>query len=136
RQLEELTKPKLSGRVDFVWTVDLGKGVCQVWLNLSIKNDGAPSIASSWKLSLKSAAVNIDRQGPTVIQDGYTVLNSKGEKIAEFHANNRLEEKTVATGIQRGVPVRGWLRFDLHGIAEEQVRQAEKTLYFKDVNEV
>lgn len=72
-KLDGLTRPQLSGRVEFAWRGDSAEvGGCIVLLNVLIKNDGAPSVASAWHLSVKSASLNITRP-PAIIPDGFTV---------------------------------------------------------------
>jgi len=130
-------RPLLAARPDFIWwgtTPELGG--CQVFINVMVKNDGSPSIAHGWHLSVQSASVNINHESPTFIPDGLSLKNENAQTIAVFHANNRLEEKTYTNAIQQGIPVRGWLRFVLPRITNAQFDKAEKTLHFLDANDV
>jgi hypothetical protein len=136
QELNDLTNPKLSAKIEAIDSADvMNAKECQAFLAVSVKNDGAPSVATSWQLSVTSSSVNVNRQQPTVIPDNF-LLHDNGRLIARFHANNHLEEKTTVSAIQRGLPVSGWLRFDLPGITCTQFREGEKTLYFRDVNDV
>ena len=134
-KLAELTTPKLSARVNFYlrgYSPEINS--VQVWLNVAIKNDGSPSVACCYSLRVRSKG-EIRKIHPTRINNGFELKDAKGKVLAKFNASDRLEDKTSIAAIQRGLPVAGWLRFVLPGMTTAQFGDAEKTLYFNDVND-
>lgn len=136
-KLEELTVPKLEATVEQIVRGDSPDlGGAQIWLNVSVKNFGAPSVAQGWQLSVKSPTVNVERMTPIWINEGYRLFDpSENKTIAEFHQNMNLSERTMTTPILQGEMRSGWLRYDFIGLTKEQVGDAEKTLYFRDIRE-
>jgi hypothetical protein len=127
--------PNLSARIDFLYGGNVTEiNGAQLWMVVALKNEGAPSVAGGYRLGIEFEDRTI-LIAPTRINDGYE-LRGEGDKVlARFSSSNRLEDKTMSTTIQRGLPVRGWLRFDFPGIEDSKIRAAKKTLCFRDVND-
>ncbi len=133
KELERLTKPKLSAKLN-QYLIGNTKEGCEFFLDLTIKNSGAPSAATGWAFSARLGEISIDKIGPSTIVDGFTI-HDDGKIVAKFHGDFRLEDRTSRSAVQQGLPVGGWLRFIVPGISADKLMAAQKTLYFNDVDE-
>jgi hypothetical protein len=133
QKLEDLRRPKLSGRFNQAAKGDTSRG-CELFIDISIKNSGAPSIATGWYLSANSEGFNIDKLAPTLIPDDFTV-NDHGKVVAKFEGDFRLEDRTSRAAIMPGVPIGGWLRFIFPDISQDKLVGAQIALHFQDVDE-
>ena len=133
-QLEESTKPKLVLQINNVVTAySLETKGSFIFINLGVKNLGAPSIAYEWKLSAIGSNWRDEKILPTPIPDGFRIgKEGQTDIIAIFSESNRLEEKTM-TPLQKGSLVNGWLRFDFPGKQREDLDNATKIVYVHDV---
>jgi hypothetical protein len=105
---------------------------CGIFLNMQLKNVGAPSVAYGWKLSVKSDVINAGPILPSLIPDGHKFWDEHRKLFARFSAANRLEEKATKP-IVRGDMINGWLWFMLPGIHQKQLVGATITIYVRDI---
>jgi len=137
KKLEGLTRPKLIGVMDQLVagnTPELG-GI-QVFVVVSIKNDGAPSIAQAFQMRIKADSYDATER-PTFIPEGFKLIGEGGKILAEFHEADTWQRK-AETAITQGVRVRGWLRFVFKGISADQLQTAKnriREVYFKDIKD-
>jgi hypothetical protein len=130
-KLEALTKPNLIGYIDsYVSGYSPELNATQLFLSVSIKNSGSPSIAEHFSLSIGNDKIKVTHILPTFIQDG---LKLYGDEIqAEFHRSDALEEKTMVP-IMKGDIKRGWLRFVLGDVKIDDIkRPGVITIQFDD----
>jgi hypothetical protein len=106
---------------------------CTLFINLQIRNVGFPSVAHTWRLSIKSKSINADRIIPTFIPDGLRLWDENHKIFAQFTEANRLEERTMKP-IITGDMANGWLLFKLPGIHHKQLEGSPTiTIYVKDI---
>jgi hypothetical protein len=137
QKLEELTQPKLVGTMN-QWVAGTTPELngMQVFVELSIKNTGAPSIAQSFRMRIKAGDYD-DTENATYIPDGYKLFTGDNKLMAEFHESETWQKKSEIP-ITQGNKVGAWLRFVFKGITSDQFHNAKnrsREIYFKDVNE-
>ena len=106
-----------------------------VFMLISVKNLGAPSIAEGFRLSIKYRDIKTETR-PTFIPDGYTLTGEDGKTLAKFTRNEAIYEKTI-TPIPKGALVRGWLRYHVTNIPDS-VRHLSGLIYtvhFTDITD-
>jgi len=103
-----------------------------VFLNIILKNLGAPSIAHGWKLNIKSPSINIDSIVPTLISDGLKLFDENNKLLARFTAGNRMEERAMKP-IAKNDMASGWLWFIFPRIHQKQLKGATVTLFVQDI---
>jgi hypothetical protein len=126
--------PNLVGALEQIVSGDSSElHGCQVFILMSVKNLGAPSVVEGWKIHIKSDAIDLN-DIPTFIPDGFTLHSTGGNVVAKFNRNDAIYEKTIKP-VERGGLVRGWLRFNLTGIPAERIRKAgtKISVSFEDV---
>lgn len=94
KKLDDVTKPQFVVDVYFTLSGDVAYKGTVLFMNLGVRNLGAPSAVYAWRLSVKSQTTTVNDLTPTEIGDGYKMRRGEdGSVIAEFHKNNRIEEK-------------------------------------------
>jgi|GEM_PF-5473190 len=132
QELEVRSKPKLSIEVAQMVSGVTDDDNTQVFMEVDVRNAGAPSVAYAFSLSVDNGAagVKLDHERPTIIPDGFQIID-KGKIKAQFSKENRLEER-VGDPIKQGDLKGGWIRFILP-VKSEYFSTAKKTLWCKDV---
>lgn len=133
--LDALKKPLLVGQINQTVTGDAPElKASQIFILMSVKNIGAPSIVEGWGLNIKSESLSLQAVHPTEIREGLALRDPDGKPLAVFHKTDAIYEKTVKP-IERGGMVRGWLLFTLEGIASREIRKPGTTItvFFQDV---
>jgi hypothetical protein len=107
---DERAKERLTCKIDKV-VVDQwpDEEATQVFVLLSVRNTGTPTIAENYKLHIKASDLEYSAP-PTKIPTNYPLSPTDKGSIATFDEQGSLMEKTrkpIATGDM----VRGWLRF-------------------------
>lgn len=132
--------PRLEGKIEQI-VVDSSRGGSgiQLFVLLSIRNTGGPSIADNFSLIAKSQDF-IYKHSPAKLPDSYTLTLDDKTSTVTLHPQDSIEEK-AAESIRQGYQVRGWLRFTISEdikpeiIKPEILRQPKTqfTIYFKDI---
>lgn len=112
--LDSLSKPKFIATIDDVrlGTNSLSRETV-VFIFLSIRNEGAPSIAEAWSLKLDRSSEHKEIKASMFpefqTQDSMTIPEPDG--IFRLRLDDILYEKAIRTPIQRGALVSGWTIF-------------------------
>jgi hypothetical protein len=109
-QLEAESKPSIALEVTQMLSAEFQDGT-QAFIAVDVRNSAAPSAIYGWQLYYPADDKSAQPISPTVIPDGYQIIMN-GQLRGEFHADNRLEERTREPIVQ-GQRVGGWLRFVL-----------------------
>lgn len=130
--------PSLIGHIDQIdLAAEAGKPLTRVFLNVSIRNRGIPTIAEAFVLRVRlSDGTVIKPLTPIFIPEGMTLWRGgHGKKaIARFSRQNALEDRATLTPIPNGGVVAGWLQFAIDIKLEElQTKRALLTLSFADI---
>jgi hypothetical protein len=104
-----------------------------MFIEIEIMNLGSPSVVIGWQAELKLDSQTTSRILPTSITDGLKILRDDGKLMAEFHKDNLLENKAIEEPLVKGARVSGWLMFNFTDITQEQLANAEKTIYVHDI---
>ena len=64
----------------------------------------------------------------------FKLSDEKGNMVLQVQTDSHLEDKTIIP-IQQGAYVRGWLRFIIPNVTAQQIKAAQKSLIFYDVND-
>lgn len=95
----------------------------QVYLQVSITNYGAPSVAENFGLAIKSKFGNFNFTSAFMPPTNKLWDSHKKNKLLyEFSGSEALYEKT-AKRIEKNDVVRGWLRFIMPGVDIEKLRE-------------
>jgi hypothetical protein len=107
------TPPNLACQIE---RVVVGQGpdttLTQVFVLLSVRNVGVPSIAEKYRLHIKGHDIEYSDRATDIPED-YTLSPADKTPQLIFHLEDSLAEKT-ARPIERGGLNRGWLRFVIH----------------------
>jgi hypothetical protein len=137
KKLDDLTKPKLVGVIDQWFAGDSSEaGGFPVFVVVSIKNDGAPSIAQGFRMRIKADAYDVT-VGPTFIPKGFRVRDKDHKLIADFDQAEKWQDKAEIP-VTQGVKLRGWLLFVFKGVSSKQVQNATdriREIHFRDIND-
>jgi hypothetical protein len=103
-----------------------------VFILLTIRNTGSPSVATSWWLHLKSKDLDLTIP-PTQLPDEFKTTDQNGYPVV-FHGKEAIYEKAMQP-IQRGSIVRGWAGYIVQGVTLKQLSSSETeyTVTFFDV---
>jgi hypothetical protein len=132
--------PKLEGRVDEVsvgaWPWDANSS--SVTIVASVKNMGAPSIASDFRLFVNVPGLPRKEAIPYYVPKGLVlkVKPTDPDPSRYFVSSDLLYEKALRNPIQTGALIRGFLAFRLDGIPFPIADNpgTAMTLSFRDVN--
>jgi hypothetical protein len=94
----------------------------QIFIALKIINRGATSIATNFKLNVRTATGINQTLGPIFIPESYSLKGPQGQLLATFHRTEALEDKADAQ-IPRYGEISGWLRFRLLNAKPEDFNQ-------------
>jgi hypothetical protein len=125
QKLDGLSKPQLTGELLQIIRGDIsnlssGELSVRVFLLVSIKNLGSPSIADSFLVTVEKGELK-KTERLVFIPDGYTVTGgTDSHVIATFKRGDALYEKT-ASPIERGDKKTGWLMVDFKGIRNDEI---------------
>lgn len=113
-------QPSLSGQIHYVYAYDIpDHNHTEIWMQMTVVNQGMPTIAEGWRLHFKSRARNVDNILFVSIPPEFTLKVPSENKQIVFHGRESLAEKGMQL-IEQGRAVRGWLRFQVPGnIARE-----------------
>jgi len=119
-------EPELSGRIEYVSLISdrAGFKYTDAYIEVTIMNDGTPSIARDFRLSLKTRlSQSRNEMQPVALPESFDVVTPDGKVFSTFHANDALDLKT-SRPINRHKPVTGWLRYSLGDISQEVLKEA------------
>jgi hypothetical protein len=123
-------KPEFVLNLGTAWFLDNAEINGSTMLaEIEVINRGSPSTTIGWQAELNHDS---KRTWPTSIPDGFQLLKDK-VVVATFCEENRLENKAIVTPLVQGARECGWLRFDFPGTSQEQLVNAEKTVYVHDI---
>jgi hypothetical protein len=132
-QAREEGKPKFVLNLGSAWFMESSEYKGSImFIEIEVMNLGSPSVIIGWQAELKLGLPITSRVLPTSIPDGLKILRDGSKLIAEFHNDNRLENKAIEEPLIRGARVSGWLMFNFTDITQEQLANAEKIIYVHD----
>jgi hypothetical protein len=123
--------PNLIGSIDQVVVAPDSKVGARIFLILSIRNIGAPSIAERYTLIVESSGQTFSGEN-TQIPDKVRLEGSGGLGVT-VHKGDAMYEKTLKP-IPRGGMERGWLHFVFRGIPMGLLEGKKMTVGFVDVS--
>ena len=112
-KLEDLTKPKLGGRIIQATRLTPIEGELPLVLTMKVWNRGADSIASGYLLTVTSPSGKSFRTFPVTLRHSFNMLNPDGSTAGTIAPENFLFEKTTAAAIVRGAPKTGPVLYGL-----------------------
>jgi hypothetical protein len=132
-QAQDQNAPRLSGQIEQVIADKEAGGGAQIFLQISIRNVGAPSIAEKFALHIKSGDVEY-HDAPTPLPDEYASIPVGKSTKVTFRRQDAIDVKTLKP-VERGGLERGWLRFIVLDNELDFIRQPgmKYTVSFADV---
>lgn len=127
----EKNRPKMVGRVEQFSEGD-GAGVLACMFNITIKNQGLPSMIDGWEVALiRSTGERV--QGQIQAISKINVVMDDG--VAQvFTSADTIYEKAVKSPIPQGGMVRGWLAVNFPGMTRDNVPDdCFYQIYFYDI---
>lgn len=127
----------LAPNIEQVAVVENPEGGVQVFLRVSVRNDGPPTTAQKYRLEIKHRTQkSMDfKSGPAALNERYTLPRTEGSEEVVIQPQDAIARKTTES-IPPGQTVSGWLRFVLPPplLTPEYMRQSgiRYTLSFAD----
>lgn len=132
-------RPSLMGSIEQMFSgSDANQHVSEIYLLMTVRSLGSPSIAEGWRLKIKSDTRDLNLV-PTLIPDSHPILafdkeSDKFKEIAVFKHSDGIYDKAIIP-IERGALIRGWLRYVIQDIPYEEIQKEGTKLIvtFEDI---
>jgi hypothetical protein len=133
-RLEQERLPSLKLAISQIAVGEMANGSAAVTIFAGIRNTGAPSIITNWRL-IAQIPNKRPVEGQRYHYTGSFTYLTEDDKALEFDEASRLDEKVAESPLQTGAEKRGVLLFAFHRLTREQVG-TEGTVFslvFEDV---
>lgn len=130
---KEQNTPKLVGTIEQVlFTSRPGLPLTEIFVLMSIRNTGTPSIVEGYSIHLQAGDINVSTITHTIPKE---LVMTGPNHIITFHGDDALYHKTVKP-IERGGLLRGWLRYKINGYESSRIDKigTKLTINLLDVN--
>jgi hypothetical protein len=130
---DEIDATQLIGEIyTFAGGQNTETGRMEMFIQLSIKNLGPPTIVEGYRLSIAGGGVDVTDAVPSTIPEKFTITRPEASPWI-FYGKDAIYEKT-ARPIEQGAMEIGWLRYELPvPINSLDSRKMKWTIKFHDI---